>query len=82
MNWMGPWLTVNFSLNTSRKQKALMVIVKGKSTDITMELLKNKQISNKTSNYCWIIKFHSGSIFMEFVGTSQPQINILQELLN
>lgn len=32
--------------------------------------------------YCEIIRFRGGSIFMKFVGTSQPRINILHELIN
>lgn len=32
--------------------------------------------------YCRIIKFWGGSIFVECVGTSHPQIDILHELIN
>lgn len=43
---------------------------------------ENKKPLAKSLIYCGVIRFLGSSIFVEFVGTSHPQINILNELLN
>lgn len=34
------------------------------------------------NKYCGIVRSRGGSIFVKFLGTSHPQINILHELIN
>lgn len=38
--------------------------------------------TGKALKYCGKNNFRGGSIFVEFVGTSHPRVNILHELLN